>query len=308
MARLFRSKEEKKTSLWQRVVKLALTDVRVVVGGMDTVTLEELEERLLAADFGVRATLRLVDRVEEQARAGRVRGTQGLRGALAEELRRILEPASQSYLAAADAGPTIYLICGVNGVGKTTSIAKLAWRLRREGRSVLVAAADTYRAGAVEQLSVWAERVGAGFVGGQKGGDPAAVAFDAMDAAQRRGIDVVLVDTAGRLHTHRNLMEELQKVDRVIRKKLPGAPHESLIVLDATVGQNARSQVEAFSRAVPLTGIILAKLDSTARGGIVVSLQEEFQLPVKLVGTGEAVEDLEVFDPEAFLEGVFEEG
>jgi fused signal recognition particle receptor len=307
MARLFRPKSEKKTSLWGRVVKLALTDVRVVVGGMDDDTLESLEERLLAADFGVKATLRLVDQVEDLARRGKVRGDEGLRGALREELSSILSPAYEAYLRAADSGPTVYLICGVNGVGKTTSIAKLAHWLREEGKTVMVAAADTYRAGALEQLSVWAERVGASFVGGQKGGDPAAVAFDAIEAAEARKIDVLLVDTAGRLHTHKNLMEELQKVDRVVRKKLEGAPHESLIVLDATVGQNARAQVEAFSKAIPLTGIILAKLDSTARGGIVVSLQEEFGLPVKLVGTGEALGDLELFDPEEFIQGVFQE-
>jgi fused signal recognition particle receptor len=308
MARLFRTTSEKKTSLWDRVVKLALTDVRVVVGGMDTETLESLEERLLGADFGVQATLRLVDRVEDLARRGKVRGREGLRGALREELSAILRPSSEAFLGAADEGPTVYVICGVNGVGKTTSIAKLAHRLRGEGQSVLLAAADTYRAGAVEQLSIWAQRVGASFVGGQRGGDPAAVAFDAIEAALSRDVDVVLVDTAGRLHTHRNLMEELQKVDRVVRKKLDGAPHECLIVLDATLGQNARAQVEAFSRTVDLSGIILAKLDSTARGGIVVSLQEEFGLPVKLVGTGEGVEDLEVFDTEAFLRGVFAEG
>jgi fused signal recognition particle receptor len=308
MARLFRSRSEKKSSLWDRVVKLALTDVRVVVGGMDTETLESLEERLLAADFGVQATLRLVDRVEDLARRGKVRGREGLKGALREEVAAILRPSSEAFLTAADQGPTVYLICGVNGVGKTTSIAKLAHWLRKEGRSVILAAADTYRAGAVEQLSIWAQRVGAAFVGGQRGGDPAAVAFDAIEAAVSRGADVVLVDTAGRLHTQRNLMEELQKVDRVVRKKLEGAPHESLIVLDATLGQNARAQVEAFSRTVDLSGIILAKLDSTARGGIVVSLQEEFGLPVKLVGTGEGIEDLEVFDTEAFLRGVFGEG
>jgi len=308
MARLFRSRSEKKTSLWKRVVKLALTDVRVVVGGMDTDTLESLEERLLAADFGVPATLRLVDRVEDLARRGKVRGTAGLRGALEEELREILRPAGEAYLEGADSGPTVYLICGVNGVGKTTSVAKLAAWLRGDGKSVMVAAADTYRAGAVEQLSVWAERVGAEFIGGQKGGDPAAVAFDAIEAAMARNTDVVLIDTAGRLHTHKNLMDELQKVDRVVRKKLPGAPHECLIVLDATVGQNARSQVEAFSKVVPLSGIILAKLDSTARGGIVVSLLEEFGLPVKLVGTGEGIEDIQVFDPDGFVEGVFQQG
>ena len=305
MARLFRTRTEKKKSLWDRVVNLALTDVRVAVGGMDSDTLESLEERLLAADFGVPATLRLVDRVEDLARKGKVRGAEGLRGALKEELGEILRPAAEAFLQAADDGPTVYLICGVNGVGKTTSIAKLAHRLRSEGRSVSVAAADTYRAGAVEQLKIWAERVGAEFVGGQKGGDPAAVAFDAIEAAVARKIDVLLVDTAGRLHTHRNLMEELQKVERVIRKKLDGAPHESLIVLDATLGQNARSQVEAFSRLLSLSGIILAKLDSSAKGGIVVSLQEEFHLPVKLVGTGETLDDLEVFDPGSFIEAVF---
>ncbi|MGD8361982.1 MAG: signal recognition particle-docking protein FtsY [Gemmatimonadota bacterium] len=286
-------------------MKLALTDVRVAVGGVDSDTLESLEERLLAADFGVPATLRLVDRVEDLARKGKVRGPEGLRGALKDALAEVLRPAAEAFLQAADQGPTVYLICGVNGVGKTTSIAKLAHRLRSEGRSVLVAAADTWRAGAVEQLKIWAERVGAGFVGGQRGGDPAAVAYDAIEAALVRGIDVLLVDTAGRLHTHRNLMEELQKVDRVIRKKLDGAPHESLLVLDATVGQNARAQVEAFSGMLPLSGIILAKLDSSARGGIVVGLQEEFHLPVKLVGTGEGLNDLEVFDPESFIEGVF---
>jgi fused signal recognition particle receptor len=305
MARLFRTRTEKKSSLWNRVVKLALTDVRVAVGGVDSDTLESLEERLLAADFGVPATLRLVDRVEDLARKGKVRGPEGLRGALKDALAEVLRPAAEAFLQAADQGPTVYLICGVNGVGKTTSIAKLAHRLRSEGRSVLVAAADTWRAGAVEQLKIWAERVGAGFVGGQRGGDPAAVAYDAIEAALVRGIDVLLVDTAGRLHTHRNLMEELQKVDRVIRKKLDGAPHESLLVLDATVGQNARAQVEAFSGMLPLSGIILAKLDSSARGGIVVGLQEEFHLPVKLVGTGEGLNDLEVFDPESFIEGVF---
>ena len=307
MARLFKTRTEKKQSLWNRVVKLALTDVRVAVGGVDTETLESLEERLLAADFGVPATLRLVDRVEDLARKGKVRGAEGLRGALKAEMGEILRPAVDAYLEAAENGLTVYLICGVNGVGKTTSIAKLASRLRGEGRRVMVAAADTYRAGAVEQLKIWAERVGAEFVGGQKGGDPAAVAFDAIEAALSRNIDVLLVDTAGRLHTHRNLMEELQKVDRVIRKKLEGAPHESLIVLDATVGQNARSQVAAFSRAVSLSGIILAKLDSSAKGGIVLGLQEEFHLPVKLVGTGEGLEDMELFDPESFIDGVFAE-
>jgi len=307
MARLFRTKDETSRSLWHRAVDLALTDVRVLAGGMDEETLESLEERLLAADFGVQASLRLVERVEQRARRGEVRGGAELRRALAEEIRAILEPCRGEELAVAGEGPTVYLVVGVNGVGKTTSIAKLAHRLRQEGRSVLLAAADTYRAGASEQLETWAERVDADFVGGGKGGDPAAVAYDAIEAAGSRGADFVLVDTAGRLHTHRNLMEELRKVDRVVRRKLEGAPHETLLVLDATVGQNAVSQARAFADAVEPSGIVLAKLDSTARGGIVVALLEEFGIPVKLVGVGEGLGDLATFDPDAFVEGIFEE-
>jgi fused signal recognition particle receptor len=308
MARLFRKKTEARRSLWRRAVDLALTDVRVLARGVDEETLESLEEKLLAADFGVPATLRLVGHVEQQARRGKVRSGQALRQTLDDEVRRILAPAADAYLSAADTGPTVYLIVGVNGVGKTTSIAKLAHLLVQDGRSVLVAAGDTYRAGAVEQLGMWAERVGADFVRGQQRGDPAAVAFDAVEAALRRGTDVVLIDTAGRLHTNRNLMDELAKVDRVIRRKVEGAPHETLMVLDATVGQNALNQVRTFNEVVTLTGIVLAKMDSSARGGMVVALQEEFGLPVKLVGRGEGVDDLETFDVKDFLAGVFEDG
>ena len=307
MARLFKRGGEKRKGLWRRVVDLALTDVRVAVGGVDHESLESLEERLLAADFGVDATLRLVDHVDLLARRGEVSGGSELRRALTDEIARILEPARSSFLQMADTGTTVYLIVGVNGVGKTTSVAKLAHRIRLEGRSVIIAAADTYRAGAIEQLRVWAERAGADFVAGQKGGDPAAVAFDAIDAAEARGVDVVLVDTAGRLHTQQNLMKELEKVDRVIRRRCEGAPHECLMVLDATLGQNAVAQVRAFNSLVSLSGIILTKLDGTARGGIVVGLQQEFGLPVKLVGSGEGIEDLSDFDPDDFVEGVFEE-
>lgn len=305
MARLFRKKHETRKSLWRRVVDLALTDVRVLSGEMDHETLETLEERLLAADFGVQASLRLVDHVEGLARRGKIREGAELRAALADELRRILDGGPDRDLVAGDEPPTVYLIAGVNGVGKTTSVAKLAHLLKEEGRSVMVAAADTYRAGAVEQLGVWAERIGVDFVRGQQGGDPAAVAYDAIDAAVARGTEVVLVDTAGRLHTNRGLMEELQKVDRVVRRRLEGAPHESLLVLDATVGQNAVNQARAFGQALQLTGIVLTKMDSTARGGIVVALQEEFGLPVKLVGTGEGVDDLCTFDTGTFVDGIF---
>jgi fused signal recognition particle receptor len=203
-----------------------------------------------------------------------------------------------------DGGPTVYLMVGVNGVGKTTTIGKLAHRLGRQGHRVLLAAADTFRAGAIDQLRVWAERTGSEFVGSQPGADPASVAYDAIDAARARGADVVLVDTAGRLHTQADLMTEVSKVERVVAKKLPGAPHETLLVLDATVGQNALSQVRIFGRELRLTGLVLAKLDSTAKGGVVVALKEEFDVPVKLVGTGEGVEELSVFDREEFAREV----
>jgi fused signal recognition particle receptor len=194
---------------------------------------------------------------------------------------------------------------GVNGVGKTTSVAKLAFLLARQGRRVMVAAADTYRAGAVAQLETWAARIGVEFLKGQQGGDPAAVAFDALEAATARGTEVLLIDTAGRLHTNRSLMDELVKIDRVVRRRVPGAPHETLLVLDATVGQNAVRQLEAFKGAVGVTGIVLAKLDSSAKGGIVVALTEEYGVPVKLVGTGEGLDDLAPFDAEDFVEALF---
>jgi fused signal recognition particle receptor len=305
MARLFKKKPERKKGLWKRVVDLALTDVRVMAGGIDAASIEELEERLLSADFGVPATLRLTDRAEEVLRRGKARDQEGLSNALRAEVAEILAAGEEGELRAAARGPTVYLMVGVNGVGKTTSVAKLAHHLISEGRSVMVVAADTFRAGAVAQLEMWADRIGADFIRGQQGGDPAAVAFDALDAAEARGIDVVLVDTAGRLHTNRGLMEELTKIDRVVRRRIEGAPHETLMVLDATVGQNAVRQVEAFSGAVDVSGIILAKMDSTARGGIVVALREEYGIPVKLIGTGEGLDDLEAFDVDTFVDAVF---
>jgi fused signal recognition particle receptor len=305
MARLFKKKLERKKGLWRRVVDLALTDVRVLGDRIDGASLEQLEETLLAADFGVPATLRLTDRAEEALRRGKARGSDGLTQTLKNEIAEILRHGTEPELVAAEEGPTVYLMVGVNGVGKTTSVAKLADHLIREGRSVMVAAADTYRAGAVAQLEMWADRIGADFLRGQQGGDPAAVAYDALEAAEARDIDVVLIDTAGRLHTNRGLMEELTKIDRVVRRRIEGAPHETLMVLDATVGQNAVRQVDAFSKAVDVSGIILSKMDSSARGGIVVALEEEFGIPVKLIGTGEGLGDLETFHAESFVEAVF---
>ncbi|MEX2467955.1 MAG: signal recognition particle-docking protein FtsY [Gemmatimonadota bacterium] len=305
MARLFKNKLEKKKGIWRRVVDLALTDVRVAATGLDHASLEDLEERLLAADFGVPATLRLVDHAEHAMRRGKARGGKALVEALRSEISTILEPSRDAELSAADSGTTVYLMVGVNGVGKTTSVAKLAHYLVEDGQRVMVAAADTFRAGAVAQLETWAKRIGADFLRGQQGGDPAAVAFDALEAAEARGVDVLLIDTAGRLHTNAGLMQELEKIDRVVRRRLGGPPHETLLVLDATVGQNAVRQLEAFKKVVDVSGIVLAKMDSSARGGIVVALQEEFGVPVKLVGTGEKIGDLETFDPDAFIEAVF---
>lgn len=304
MSRLFRTKSEKKKGFWKRVADLAFTDVRVAVRGVEEGSLEAVEESLIGADFGVPVTLELVDHLEQLNRRGEVRGAAAMESALAAKIGEMLGSSGDAELRMADAPPTVILMVGVNGVGKTTSVAKIAHRLIREGRSVLVAAADTFRAGAVEQLRIWSERTGAEFVGGKDGGDPAAVAFDALDAGIARGIDVILIDTAGRLHTHRDLMTELAKVDRVVRKRLDGAPHETLLVLDATVGQNAVRQVEAFQATLPLSGIVLAKMDSSARGGVVVSLAREYSLPVKLVGTGEGLDDLETFDREAFVEAI----
>ena len=318
LGRLTRQGSGTRGSLWRRVVGFALPDLRPSARGLGAETLEDLEDRLLAADFGVEAALHLVDRVEALERRGRIRGPDALRIALREEVAKILLPGTSAQGAPSASavetaftlrdsaqGITLYLMVGVNGVGKTTSAGKLAHVLAGRGNRVLLAAADTYRAGAVSQLRIWADRTGADFVAGQPGGDPAAVAFDAIDAARARGVDVVIVDTAGRLHTRTGLMDELAKVRRVIARKLPGAPHETLIVVDATVGQNALAQVRAFRDAVNPSGILLAKMDSSARGGIVVALGQEFGLPVKLVGVGEGPGDLEPFDANAFLEGVF---
>jgi fused signal recognition particle receptor len=307
-SRLFRTGTEKK-SLWQRVKEAALTDVGVVMrGGLDQDALERLEEVLLAADFGVPATLRLVDHVEDLTRSGKVQTEEQFRRAVEDEIQRILTSGgADPELRLPPPGElAVVLMVGVNGVGKTTTIGKLAHRLARQRKKVLLAAGDTFRAGAIDQLRIWAERTGTEFVGSRQGADPASVAFDAMDAAVARKCDTVIVDTAGRLHTQGDLMMELGKVGRVLGRKLEGAPHETLLVLDATVGQNAIRQAQQFNASLELSGIVLAKLDSTAKGGVVVGLQQELGLPVKLVGTGEQVGDLEPFDPGRFSRAILE--
>lgn len=285
-------------SIWRRTLARAIP---ASFRRVDAAALEDLEERLIMADFGVEASMRFVAAVDREARKGRVRDEEGLRAVLADQLRAVFDGDGGEFPVLAAEPPTVYLVVGVNGVGKTTTVGKLAHHFVSEGRSVVVAATDTFRAGAIPQLARWAERAGADFVGGQPGGDPAAVAFDALEAAVARDTDVVLVDTAGRLHTHRGLMGELAKVERVIRKRHADAPHETLLVLDATVGQNGLVQAREFSRRVGVTGIVLAKMDSTAQGGIVVALRDELGIPVRLMGVGESLDDLVPFEPEDFV-------
>lgn len=265
-------------------------------------TWDELEELLIQADVGVETTVYLVDRLRRRARDEAILQEGKLRAALREELRALLPDPRPLDLGAAS--PAVLLIVGVNGSGKTTSIAKLAHRLGQQGRQVLLAAADTFRAAASDQLGVWARRAGADMVKGPEGGDPGAVTYDALQAGLARGTDVVIVDTAGRLHTQYNLMAELRKVHRVIAKAVDGAPHETLLVVDATTGQNALSQARHFQDAVEVTGVVLAKLDSSARGGIVFGISRELGLPVLLVGTGEGLDDLVAFDADAFVDGL----
>ena len=301
----------RKVSLWQRIKDIALTDVGTLVRGIDEASIAELERALLESDFGLDAALDLVDDLERAAQRGEVKTEPDLRERLADRVREILLEARGEGDARPGedlrwpaVGPCVVLLLGVNGSGKTTTAAKLAHRARAAGKSVVLAAGDTFRAAAREQLETWARRTGARFVGGQQGGDPAAVAYDAVESAVERGEDLVILDTAGRLHTHRGLLDELAKVDRVVGRLVEGAPHERLLVVDATSGQNVLVQAREFGNKIPLSGLVLAKLDSTARGGAVVAVARETGVPVRLVGTGETPDDLEPFDPSRFVEGI----
>ncbi len=299
---------DRKDGLWARIKRIALTDVGALMRGLNADDLEKLEQVLIEADFGVAATVELTQALEDEVRQGKLKTEGDLRRALEGRLSAMLDGDQQGgALARNPDGPTVILIVGVNGTGKTTTAAKLARRLQREGRRVVLAAADTYRAGAIAQLQVWAERLGIPCVAGVAGGDPAAVAFDAVDAAVSRGLDTVIVDTAGRLHTQEGLMEELRKVVRVVGRRLPGAPHETLLVLDGTVGQNAIQQGRLFGEAVRPTGIIVTKLDGSARGGAVTALRRELGLPIRFLGVGEQLDDLQPFDPERFAQHLLAE-
>lgn len=274
----------------------------------DQELLEELEGALLTADLGARVVDRLIRHVGEGTRGADAQTPEGLQAALSRSLYGILKPVSGpsiDQLMHDGPKPFVVLVVGVNGVGKTTTIAKIAQRMRQAGRRPLLVAGDTFRAAAIDQLQIWGDRIGADVIRQRHGADPAAVAFDGIVAAKARAIDVVLIDTAGRLHTKSNLMDELRKVKRVIGQELPGAPHEVLLVLDATLGQNALSQARQFHEAVGVTGLALTKLDGTARGGIVVAIADELKLPLRLVGVGEAADDLQNFNAEAFVAALF---
>lgn len=273
-------------------------------GRIDDSVYDGLEEALIAADMGVAATMRIIDGLRERVRQERARDEADVRRLLQEEIAAILKPVAAPLTINPD-GLTTILVVGVNGAGKTTTIGKLAQRFQNDGKRVIVGAGDTFRAAAIEQLQAWGQRTGTTVIAHQEGSDPAAVAFDATQAALARGADVLMLDTAGRLQTRSNLMEELKKIHRIVTNKLETPLQEVLLVLDGTTGQNGLSQARLFNEAVPVTGIALTKLDGTARGGIVVAIAEELQLPVKLVGVGEGVDDLQDFDPEAFAAALF---
>ena len=301
---------------WFQRLSKGLTKTRSAVRGSmdrflgraaDPVLLDEFEAALISSDLGVRVTERVMERLKRSLEGRNASQSSLVRGVLEETLLDVLTTTSGppiDQLIANGPQPFVILTVGVNGVGKTTTIAKLAQRLVQQGRTPLLVAADTFRAAAIDQLQVWADRIGVGLIRHRDGADPAAVAYDGVAAAKARQVDVVLIDTAGRLHTKTNLMDELRKITRVINQELPGAPHEVLLVLDASIGQNALVQARQFHQAVRVTGLALTKLDGTAKGGIVVAIADELKLPVRLIGVGEAVDDLQDFHAPAFVDAL----
>lgn len=280
---------------------------KLIIGyaDIDDEFLDELEETLIMSDVGVKTTERLMEAVRKGIKKKEINSPEELKPFLAKEIAEILSQGTDETRMAAK-GPTVLLVIGVNGAGKTTTIGKLSAYYKGKGKSVMLAAADTFRAAAIDQLEVWGKRTGATVIKHEEGSDPAAVAFDAVKAATARKIDVLIIDTAGRLQTKSNLMEELKKINRVIGREIPGAPHETLLVLDATTGQNAISQAELFTKAAPISGVVLTKLDGTAKGGVVIGIKSELSMPVKWIGVGEGVEDLRPFVAEDFAKALFQ--
>lgn len=285
----------------------AISDLFSGRKNIDEELYEELEEILISADVGVKTTMDIVERLREEVKERKLKDPAELKPLLSEKIAEMLNDDEEKGLKQNEDGLTIYLFVGVNGVGKTTTIGKLAHRFKQEGKKVVLAAGDTFRAGAIEQLETWGQRVGVDVIKHQSGSDPAAVIYDGIQAAKSRKADILLCDTAGRLQNKVNLMEELKKVHRVIQREVPDAPHETLLVLDATTGQNALMQAKQFGEAVQVSGIVLTKLDGTAKGGIVIAIRHELGLPVKFVGLGEKAEDLMEFDPDQFLHALFKD-
>ena len=290
--------------------EVMFTDVRTLfVPGrqINDEFLNELEEKFLQADMGVNNVNRIIKEIRDRWRMGKIKNASEAETIIREQMSGNWPPADRE-LHFAPSGPTVILVAGINGAGKTTSIAKLAWLLKNQmNKKVMVCASDTFRAAAVDQLTIWSQRLGVEIVKHKMGSDPAAVAYDACEAAKSRGIDVLIVDTAGRLHTQDHLMRELTKIRDVVAKRIEGAPHEALLVLDATTGQNGVNQAIHFAKAVGITGIILAKLDGTAKGGVVMAIKEQLNIPVKFIGLGETPQDIETFDPQRFVDALFGE-
>jgi fused signal recognition particle receptor len=301
---------DKLKSALKKTKEVLTTDVRTLfVPGrqIDDAFLDEMEEKLIRADMGVKRVEKLRGEVRDRWKSGRIRNADEAEVVVREQLLSLF-PSEDREIRFAATGPTVIMVAGVNGAGKTTSIAKLAWLLKNQlGKKVMVAASDTFRAAAVDQLSLWAQRIGVEIVKQKQGADPAAVAYDACEAAKSRNFDVLIVDTAGRLHTQQHLMAELSKIRSVVARRIEGAPHEVLLVLDATTGQNAVLQAKNFSEAIRVTGIVLAKLDGSAKGGVVIAIKDQLNIPVKFVGLGETPEDIETFDPARFIDALFGE-
>lgn len=295
---------EKKKGFFGRLSE-RIGDVIMARPSIDEDMLDELEEILITSDIGMDTTVNIMERLREKIKTERISEPEAVKGALAEVIAGIMDKGDRQALT--EETPLVVLVTGINGGGKTTSIAKLGYRLKSRGKTVMFAAADTFRAAAAEQLSLWGERTGIPVIRHAEGADPSAVIFDAIQSAKARGIDVLICDTAGRLQTSKNLMKELEKMNRVISREYGEAARETLLVLDATTGKNAISQAKEFNEAAEITGIILTKLDGTARGGIAVTVTDEFDIPIKFIGVGEKMEDLKVFDPEEFAGGIFDE-
>lgn len=280
-----------------------IDQVLVSFGKVDDELFDELEEVLVTSDIGIDTSMSIIEGLKKKVKEGRVTEPQKVKALLKDELLGILGFDAPGL--DVEPGPAIIMVIGVNGVGKTTSIGKIAAMLKNEGKRVIIAAADTFRAAAIDQLQIWSDRVGVELIKHQEGSDPAAVIYDAIQAARARNADVLICDTAGRLHTKKNLMEELKKVSRIIDREMPNARRENLLVLDATTGQNAVSQAKTFSAVTDISGIVLTKLDGTAKGGIVIAIKSELNIPVKLIGVGEQLDDLQPFDPKDFVEALF---